>query len=103
NNPHLPRETLNVLRRAGSTSDLSGFGVCDLTLPPEVLARLARGGEWARRLAARHPGTPADALRTLAGDSLLFIRQEVARHPSTPSDVLHLLLEDERAEVREVA
>ena len=102
-NPHLPPKVLSLLRAAGSTADLSGFADPDPTLPAEVLAQLARGGEWARRLVARHPATPAEALQRLASDPLPGIRRQVAVHPSVPSDLLYHLLEDEAAEVRQAA
>src|SRR5688572_19129536 len=57
--PPTPRPMLDLLRRAGSTPCLSSTARPDPTLDPTTLARLAAGGEWARRLAAAHPNTSA--------------------------------------------
>lgn len=81
-NPSTPAEALDRLRRAGSGPGLAGPAPPDPTLDPAVLAELATGGEWARRLAARHPATPPAALARLAIDPVPAIRAAAAGHPS---------------------
>ena len=71
--PHAPRDLLALLRRAGSRHDLSGPAPPDPALPASDLTWLARGGPWAKRLAARHPNTPPAVLERLTregGESL---------------------------------
>jgi hypothetical protein len=89
--PSYPAAHRALLERAGSTPDLAGFGRPDPTLPAAELARLARGGVWARRLAARHPATaPADLAGLLADEDLL-VRRGAARNPGAPAEALALL------------
>lgn len=85
-NPAMPRETLELLTRAGCAPDLGDvleLGTPDPTLEPEVLAWLSQGGFLARLLAARHPNTPADALVLLRADSHAEVRRHARR--GTPS------------------
>ncbi len=102
-NPALPAEVREVLVRAGSRADLTGFGRPDPGLEPERLAELAAGGEWGRRLAARHPATPAAVLAELAEHPSPRVRGDVAGHRATPVEVLGRLLGDGDAEVRQRA
>lgn len=69
-------------------------------LRPELLDKLAQGNDWAKRLAARHPFTPTETLRTLARDEDWRVRQAVATHPELAADVLSLLSSDTDADVR---
>jgi len=85
-NPATPRAALDRLYRAGSAPGLAGPAPPDPTLDPAELAELAAGGEWARRLAARHPATPAEALTRLAGDPVPAIRAAAAAHPAAPAE-----------------
>ena len=101
--PRLPAGLLTPLRRAGSTSDLGGFAPPDLSLPVDVLVRLARGGYWAKRLAARHPKTPPAVLEQLAnkgtvqlhwdiyGISYRDLHRDLVRNSNTPSALRELL------------
>ncbi len=84
-NPSTPAEALDRLRRAGSARGLAGPSPPDPSLDPAELAALAAGGEWARRLAARHPATPPEALARLAADPVPAIRATATAHPSAPA------------------
>ena len=83
--PQTPRDVLTLLRRAGSTSDLGGLAPPDLTLPGSVLDRMAWGGPWAKRLAARHPNTPPDVLTRLAQDDDETLRRHLVRNSAVPA------------------
>lgn len=85
-NPATPREALDRLYRAGSARGLAGPAPPDPTLDPAELAELAGGGEWARRLAARHPATPPEALARLAEDPIPAIRTAAVAHPAAPAE-----------------
>jgi hypothetical protein len=85
-NPATPRAALERLYRAGSAPGLAGPAPPDPTLDPAELAALAAGGEWARRLAARHPATPPESLALLAADPIPAIRAAAAAHPATPAE-----------------
>jgi hypothetical protein len=89
--PTYPEAHRRLLVRAGSTPDLQGLGDPDPALAAEELARLARGGAWARRLAAGHPATPAADLARLAADGDLLVRHRAATNPATPQQILDLL------------
>jgi hypothetical protein len=81
---------------------------------PEMLARLAEGGLFAKLLAAQHPQTPPDCLRELArhcqpSSTETFdpstihvqpvqVREALALNPSTPEDVISGLALD-RSEI----
>jgi hypothetical protein len=84
-NPSTPAAALERLRLAGSAAGLGGPAPPDPKLDPAELAALAAGGEWARRLAARHPATPPEALARLAADPVPAIRAAAAAHPSSPA------------------
>lgn len=101
--PAFPAEELALLRRAGSSADLSSFAPPDPTLPPEVLERLVDGGVWGQRLAARHPATPPATLIALAGHPSASLRADLATHPHSPPELLARLLADSDAGVRQAA
>lgn len=101
--PHFPTGHLALLRRAGSSADLASFAPPDLTLEPEVLAELARLGEWGKRLAARHPRTPAQTLLTLAGHPSPRLRSDLALHRNAPPELLSSLAADGDIAVRRAA
>jgi hypothetical protein len=69
-------------------------------LHPELLGKLAQGNDWAKRLAARHPCTPAETLCTLARDEDWRVRQAVATNPALTAEELGWLLHDADADVR---
>lgn len=69
-------------------------------LSPILLDKLAQGSDWAKRLAARHPFTPPETLRTLAEDEDWRVRQAVATHPAPAPELLSLLAGDPDADVR---
>ena len=81
-----PPAALDRLYRAGSAPGFAGPAPPDPTLDPAELAELAAGGEWARRLATRHPATPPEALARLAGDPVPAIRTAAATHPAAPAE-----------------
>jgi len=74
----------DLLRRAGSSDDLATFVPPDPDLPAADLARLARGGGWARLLAARHPATDPADLGRLAADADPLVRREALTRPGCP-------------------
>ena len=100
--PRAPEEGLARLRRAGAGEALDGEGTVDSGLPIEALVRLARGGPFARRLAARHPSSPAGELARLASDLDAEIRLAVAQNPACPGDVLLAFAGDGDPRVRQV-
>ncbi len=102
-NPAFPTEELEIVRRAGSSADLASFAPPDPTLPPATLARLAEGGEWGRRLAARHPATPAEVLLALGGHSSASLRADLAANPWSPPELAARLLADADLAVRQAA
>ena len=81
---HTPRDVLRPLRRAGASGDLRGYAAPAPALDPEMLAWLASGGVYARRVAARNPATPAPVLAQLAADADRSVRQGVARNLAAP-------------------
>jgi hypothetical protein len=98
-----PRTLLRPFRRAGASSDLAGYAQPDPTIDLALLAWLADGGLYARKLAARHPGTPAAVLERLAGDPERGVRQGVARNLGTPPRALARLAADTEQDVRQAA
>ncbi|MBB6052344.1 hypothetical protein [Armatimonas rosea] len=56
------------------------------------LIRLARGGVWARQLAARHPAASPELLAILAGDNE-EVRKKVLKNPATPDSIRTALAE----------
>ena len=83
--PHAPRDLLALLRRAGSTSDLGGPAPPDPALPASDLTWLARGGPWAKWLAARHPNTPPAVLEALGREHGEVLAGPLFRNPSAPA------------------
>lgn len=67
---------------------------------PQLLLELARGSDWAKRLAAPHPDTPLEALQALASDQEWRVRQAVAANPSLSPELLLQLSQDSDADVR---
>lgn len=100
--PEVPQETLELLRAAGSTNDLSGFRFPSNAVSPEELRSLVDLGYWGRILAAWHPKTPARVLNWQAHLGCLDARTLVAANPSTPSHVLTRLAADSFRNVRRV-
>ncbi len=107
--PRTPPDVLTLLRRAGSTSDLGGLAPPDLSLPAPLLTWLARGGSWARRVAARHPNTPPEILEWLADHRLGRTKQEkkdktlcryLMQNPAMPAARLAALAAEFDAEFR---
>ncbi|WP_165863887.1 hypothetical protein [Capsulimonas corticalis] len=86
--PHTPREVLQPLRRAGGSHDLNSVVPADPAMPSPALERLARGGSWAKRLAARHPNTPIAVLEKLASEDNEAIRWSLVKNPSTPTHLI---------------
>lgn len=83
--PKTPQDLLALLRRAGSTSDLGGAAPADPALPATDLAWLARGGRWAKLLAARHPNTPPAALEALGREDDEALSRHLVRNPAAPA------------------
>lgn len=82
-------DRLQLLMDAGADSQLRFLGKGRRDMDPERLALLAEGGPFARRLAARHPRTPADSLMKLAGvHGEFMVRCCAAKNPSTPIPTL---------------
>lgn len=82
-----------LLQRATGSSTLARIQpkfAHDLT--EAELIRLARGGVWARQLAARHPGASPELLAILAGDDE-EVRTKVLKNPATPEQLRTALTE----------
>ncbi len=92
-----------LLERAAGSRRAGRLARPDPTLPSRALAQLARGGAWARIVAARHPNTPREDLVRLAGDALRPVRVRVARNPSTPDEIRVRLADDRDPCVRRSA
>ena len=123
-------QRMQLLRDAGADENLRFLGNGKRDMDPAMLAQLAEGGPFARRLAARHPRTPPAALMKLAGVHGEFVvrccaaknpstpvptlvslagsgdarlRQAVAKNKSCPPSLLDQLASDASVEVREAA
>jgi hypothetical protein len=99
--PNAPKEVIQTLIRAGSSTDYQGFAPPDPTLPPEELRQLSNLGPWAEWVVAANPCTPPDLLERLAQSGDWRVRQFVAKNPNTPQTVLVHLAGDGVAEVSE--
>jgi hypothetical protein len=99
---HTSRELLRSLRRAGASGDLNGYAAPAPGLDPPMLAWLAGGGVYARRVAARNPATPALVLAQLAADADRSVRQGVARNPAAAPALLARLAADRAPDVRQL-
>ena len=86
------RTTSHRMRRAGSSNALTSYASPDLDISVGELELLARGGVWARTLAARHPNTPPDVLLQLAQDGF-----PVEENPNAPAALLQLVAEKENS------
>lgn len=76
-----------LLQRASGGKALDRiYAKSDPDLTPAELIRLAGGGLWARRLAARHPNTPEELLAWLATDAI-DVRTAVSKNASTPESI----------------
>lgn len=102
-NPSTPSATLQLLGRAGATSDLMGFGGGADALSAQEIAELVGLGEWGRLLAAQHADTGPATLRNLAESGGNALRRTVATHPACPAEVLRTLCGDVDAQVRQAA
>jgi len=103
-NPHAPADTLDLLHRAGATSDLTGTRpALPGSLTPADFETLVPLGEYARGLAARHPAATAPVLDELAASERTALRRHAAQHPHTTADTLHVLATDADANVRQHA
>jgi hypothetical protein len=100
--PHTPRALLRSLRHAGASGNLRNYAppidLCD----PETLARLAKGGVYAQRIAARNPRTPALVLAQLAASMDRSVRQGVASNSAAPPALLARLASDRATDVRQL-
>ncbi len=95
-------ERMQLLQEAGADEQLRCLGKCRRDMDPARLALLADGGPFARRLAARHPRTPPEALMKLAGVHGEFtVRCCAARNPSTPGPTLVSLAAHEDWRIRQ--
>lgn len=86
-NPASPRETIEVLRRAGADASLKQADPDARVGERDLRAAAALGG-WGQVLAAAHPSAPADLLEQLAETPVEAIQMALASNPGTP---LHLL------------
>jgi hypothetical protein len=108
NHPQVPEAALESLfagRFAGLNPQMSLVELYQRIkkgepLRPDLLDKLAQGNDWARHLAARHPFTPAETLRTLACDEDWRVRQAAATNPGLAADVLLQLSSDPHGDVR---
>jgi len=91
-NPSAPRRVLELFERAQAQ---------DGALTSEELERMARLGEWARRLAAAHPNTASETLERCHDDPNWQTRLAVARNPKTPSATLAAMAADTDPDVRQ--
>ncbi|WP_337868476.1 hypothetical protein [Meiothermus sp.] len=91
-NPSAPRRVLELFERAQAQ---------DAALTAEELERMARLGEWARRLAVAHPNTPSETLERCKGDPDWHTRLAVARNPKTPPATLAAMAGDSDPDVRQ--
>jgi hypothetical protein len=90
-NPHTPQWILELLVRAGATSDLRGKGEIDPNLDPASLQRLAETGPWGQQLVAEHPNTSAEVLVALKDQPSVPLRQAIATHLHTGAATLAAL------------
>jgi len=100
--PHALKGVLKPFRRAGASADLASYATPDPALHPAELAWLAAGGTYARKLAARHPGTPPEQLERLAGDPDRVVRQFVGKNSAASIAALTRLAADAEADVRQM-
>jgi hypothetical protein len=84
------KELEQLYRRAGAMMPRRGGGAVGPAgdLRAEEMERLARGGVWARQLAARHRATPPETLSRLARERTLPIRCAALRHPFIAEEAL---------------
>lgn len=101
--PRVPRERVELLRRAGSLADLSG--------PDDAAVDDDDGGEWSaqvllaagvygRQLAAQHPRIDAERLAELAEDDDWRVRAAVAQNPAADGELLAELADLDTFETR---
>jgi hypothetical protein len=82
---------LPLFARAGASAELQGFSAFDESLEHETLSRFATGGLYAQHLAARHPNTKPNFLRSCLTSLRASLRRLAAQNPSSPQEVLLLL------------
>jgi hypothetical protein len=82
---------MDLLLRAGSSSDLAELAEPDIGVTARELREIARVGWWGRQLVVRHPSTPPDALAQLLCDDDPKLREWAAAHPRSPADILELI------------
>ncbi len=125
------RKHAALLQKAGARWQLRNVSKGDKDLAPEKLDQLAKGGPFARLIAARHPNTPPPTLLRLLGDPTTSaaarraafahrqlppegllqaavnneprIRAVAARNGATPGAVLERLATDPEVTVRRAA
>lgn len=103
--PAAPASLLQLLVAAGSSPDLQGIerpkpGAGALVPGGAEWVALAQLGPWARRLAAAHPGSPADLVARLAADADATVRRAAARHPALSEGAMQRLAADEAPDIR---
>lgn len=91
-NPSAPQRVLELFERAQAQ---------DGALTPEELERMARLGEWARRLAVAHPNTASETLERCHADPDWHTRMGVAKNPKTPPATLSAMAADTDPDVRQ--
>ncbi|MCX7782167.1 MAG: hypothetical protein N2318_00810, partial [Meiothermus sp.] len=91
-NPCAPQRVLALFERAQAQ---------DKALTPEELERIARLGEWARRLAVAHPNTASETLERCHADPDWHTRLAVAKNPKTPPATLAAMAADTDPDVRQ--
>lgn len=100
--PHIPRSILRPLRHAGASGNLQGYVPAPQPYDTQILSRLAKGNVYARRVAARNPGSSAALLAQLAADSDSSVRQGVAANRTTDPKLLARLATDRSIDVRQL-
>ncbi len=97
------RKRLGRLEVAGASRDLKRISKSEHEMRPEELAELARGGPFARRLAAQNPGTPPESLAALCEiNQEARVRRGAAANPSTPLGTLVSLCSTGGSDIRRV-
>ena len=91
-NPNVHSEDVDLLVRAGTSSDLMHYEASVADISQTELEFLSRSGIWARQLAVRHPDTGNTTLSRLICDADPLIRQWAAIHPNISKETLNNLI-----------